>query len=224
VAGKGKIENEIPNGGEVNYTADFLPNGDFETVQVSNVETSEKGCIGPQNKKDITIESLPKPEILTEDGPIRWNGLVQVFQAKGRQGSRFEWEAENGELTSNQGLATASISWFADRLTYSLQVKEITRLGCEGLSEKRIPEVDKTVFIPNLLTPNGDGKNDVLKIENLQFYPENELEIFDRWGKRIYHSRPYNQNWPVEKMRSGLYYISISTGSVVGRGWLWISE
>lgn len=223
-AGKGKIENEIPSGGEVNYTADFVPNGEFESVQISNVETSEKGCLGPENQKTITIESNPKPEILTKDGPIRWNGLVQEFQAKGRQGSQFEWEVENGILLSSQGNSTASVSWLADQLTYSLQVKETTRLGCEGMGEKRIPEVDKTLFIPNLITANGDGKNDVFKIENLQFYPENELEIFDRWGKRIYRSSPYGQDWPKEKIRSGNYFFTLKSKEGIQKGWIWVLE
>jgi len=40
--------------------------------------------------------------------------------------------------------------------------------------------------IPNTITPNGDGQNDVWVIEQLKNYPAAEVEIYDRWGRLIY--------------------------------------
>lgn len=40
--------------------------------------------------------------------------------------------------------------------------------------------------IPNTITPNGDGQNDVWIIEQLKNYPAAEVEIYDRWGRLIY--------------------------------------
>lgn len=48
--------------------------------------------------------------------------------------------------------------------------------------------------IPNVLTPNGDGINDVLIIENLDISLENKLLIYDRWGKRVYQKTNYNND------------------------------
>lgn len=41
------------------------------------------------------------------------------------------------------------------------------------------------IFIYNYLTPNGDSHNDVWIIDNIQFWPENEILLFNRWGDKI---------------------------------------
>ncbi len=38
-------------------------------------------------------------------------------------------------------------------------------------------------LIPNFISPNGDGKNDVWKIRGIESFPSAELQIFDRYGK-----------------------------------------
>ncbi|MDR9449341.1 MAG: gliding motility-associated C-terminal domain-containing protein, partial [Psychroflexus sp.] len=45
--------------------------------------------------------------------------------------------------------------------------------------------------IPNLFTPNNDGRSDVFRIDGLEDFPNFELTIFDRWGGEIYN---YNNN------------------------------
>ena len=55
-------------------------------------------------------------------------------------------------------------------------------------------------FIPelypyNVITPNGDGKNDSFHIDNIEHYPNAELTIFNRWGKKVYQTRNYANNW-----------------------------
>ena len=56
----------------------------------------------------------------------------------------------------------------------------------------------------NLLTPNGDGDNDVFVIRNIELYPENYLEIYNRWGVKVYDVSGYGQN--------GRYFIGESDG------------
>jgi len=43
-----------------------------------------------------------------------------------------------------------------------------------------------------VITPNDDGINDMWIINNIQFYPDNEVYIFDRWGQRVYHKSEYD--------------------------------
>lgn len=45
--------------------------------------------------------------------------------------------------------------------------------------------------VANLFSPNADGKSDVFKIPNLLEFPNFKIEIFDRWGSKIYS---YNNN------------------------------
>jgi gliding motility-associated-like protein len=47
----------------------------------------------------------------------------------------------------------------------------------------------------NIITPNRDGKNDVLVIDNVQLYPGNTLTIFNRWGREVYKTTNYQNNW-----------------------------
>ena len=47
----------------------------------------------------------------------------------------------------------------------------------------------------NIITPNHDGKNDVLVIDNIQLYPGNSLAIFNRWGREVYKTTNYQNNW-----------------------------
>jgi gliding motility-associated-like protein/uncharacterized repeat protein (TIGR01451 family) len=63
------------------------------------------------------------------------------------------------------------------------------------------------IKVPNVITPNGDGKNDVLKIEGIELYKENTLAIFNRWGNEVYRSAGnYQNNWSGEGLSEGTYY------------------
>ena len=55
--------------------------------------------------------------------------------------------------------------------------------------------------IPNLFSPNNDGRSDVFRIDGLEDFPNFELTIFDRWGGEIYdysnngNLEPYMVGW-----------------------------
>jgi len=52
--------------------------------------------------------------------------------------------------------------------------------------------VEDELFIPNIITPNGDNNNDFLVIGNINPNRDNVLKIYDRWGKKIYEKKNYN--------------------------------
>ncbi|WP_254560307.1 T9SS type B sorting domain-containing protein [Dyadobacter diqingensis] len=72
----------------------------------------------------------------------------------------------------------------------------------------------KTVIdLPNVITPNGDNKNDCLIFSELptgscadQF---KDITIFNRWGKQIYYSRNKYQNWCPDSISAGYYFYVI---------------
>ncbi|MBK7762187.1 MAG: CotH kinase family protein [Bacteroidetes bacterium] len=55
--------------------------------------------------------------------------------------------------------------------------------------------VKPSVFIPNVFSPNGDGKNDVFTIRVGKDIIGMEMSIFDRWGKEVYHTNNVNAGW-----------------------------
>lgn len=69
-------------------------------------------------------------------------------------------------------------------------------------------------FIPNAFTPNGDNKNDKLVIIGLYQFDRVELEVIDRFGRRIYYSSDYKNDWDGRSnldgriVEEGTYYVS----------------
>ncbi|HIO97282.1 MAG TPA: gliding motility-associated C-terminal domain-containing protein, partial [Leucothrix sp.] len=74
------------------------------------------------------------------------------------------------------------------------------------------------VKVPNIITPNGDGANDFFKIVIMDdngkpsdegFYlsfPNSTLLIYNRWGKKIYESNNYQNDWNGNGAADGVYY------------------
>ncbi|BDB53823.1 hypothetical protein GENT5_01280 [Flavobacterium ammoniigenes] len=48
------------------------------------------------------------------------------------------------------------------------------------------------VKIWNAVSPNGDGKNDIFFLEGIDCYPNNTVEIFNRWGVRVFEATGYD--------------------------------
>jgi gliding motility-associated-like protein len=73
--------------------------------------------------------------------------------------------------------------------TYAVDVRD--KYGCFH-TESFVINVD--IFIPNIITPNGDGINDYFEITGL---PENsDLRIFDKSGNLLFIASPYiNNSW-----------------------------
>lgn len=84
---------------------------------------------------------------------------------------------------------------------------------------------DTTIKTYHLVTPNNDGLNDVLFIENIHKYPNAEVTIFNRWGKQIFSKKSYNNasiSWPGqnENIPSGTYYYTVTDGKILLlKGW-----
>ncbi len=60
------------------------------------------------------------------------------------------------------------------------------------------PECDpvaSAINVYNILTPNGDGDNDVWYIGGIERYPDNEVQIYDKWGDLVYERRGYDNSW-----------------------------
>ena len=69
-------------------------------------------------------------------------------------------------------------------------------------------------LIPNAISPNGDGKNDVWKLEFVSLlYPEARVEIYNRWGQQLFSSQGYSSPWDGtynnELVPDGTYYYVI---------------
>jgi len=65
-------------------------------------------------------------------------------------------------------------------------------------------------FISNALTPNEDGINDALYVENIEIYIENDIKIFNEYGQEVYKAAPYKNDWKGtyngSRLPDGTYY------------------
>jgi gliding motility-associated-like protein len=75
--------------------------------------------------------------------------------------------------------------------------------------------------VPNAITPNQDGKNDYFVIKGITGN-DNTLVITDSFGKAIYETKNYQNNWPEQsnksKLPKGTYYYFYNSGSTSVNG------
>lgn len=71
------------------------------------------------------------------------------------------------------------------------------------------------------ISPNGDGHADFLELDAVSISPHNQLSIFNRWGRKVYEKKNYENNFEgtanvssvyesSEKLPSGVYFYIIS--------------
>lgn len=80
------------------------------------------------------------------------------------------------------------------------------------------------LFIPNVITPNGDGKNDLFAVIGLDRYPGSTLRVFNRWGSEVYQSEDYRNDWGGSGLNAGTYYYVLTANTPGGKqtfkGWV----
>ena len=66
-------------------------------------------------------------------------------------------------------------------------------------------------FVPNIITPNDDGINDVFFIVGLNLFDRVELKILTRLGEFVYESENYKNDWlPDQNVKEGTYFYSLN--------------
>jgi len=65
---------------------------------------------------------------------------------------------------------------------------------CKALDSIFIRVIDEQVYIPNVISANGDGLNDYLELFGSKDITQAKLKIFDRWGELIFSSDNYPVN------------------------------
>jgi gliding motility-associated-like protein len=72
----------------------------------------------------------------------------------------------------------------------------------------------KPVSVPNSFSPNGDGINDQWVIPNLAEYPNMNVEVYNRYGQKVFQSvgygRPWDGTYNGQPLPFGTYYYIIN--------------
>ena len=103
-------------------------------------------------------------------------------------------------------------------ITHTFRIKAI----CSTIAGSTIPLVsfsnsvseqkEDPLISYDVITPNGDTKNEAFVIENLLNYPKKQLIVYNRWGKRVFQSDDYRNNWRPDDLPDGLYYYTVKYG------------
>ncbi len=74
----------------------------------------------------------------------------------------------------------------------------------------------------NILTPDGDGRNDAFVVENLVRYPGTGLRVYNRWGGEVFRADDYRNDWRAEGLAAGLYYWRLTAPGApqLYKGWV----
>ncbi len=125
-------------------------------------------------------------------------GQFRHYYVDYNPGSTYKWWID-GILQEGYSTNEFFFTWNTSK-TYLLEVQEQSADGCEGevRSENIIVAgpIQNELIIPEAFSPNGDLINDLWKIGNIDFYPQAEITIYNRWGQLVWKSeRGYPQPW-----------------------------
>ena len=68
--------------------------------------------------------------------------------------------------------------------------------------------------LPNVITPNGDMYNEYFTIDS-ETIKNIKLQIVNRWGKQVYYSNSYKNNWNGGDLSSGVYFYTVSGSCIM---------
>ncbi|MFH0894795.1 MAG: PKD domain-containing protein [Bacteroidota bacterium] len=101
------------------------------------------------------------------------------------------WIISDGTYSSDQTFAHT----FQDTGIFVVTLIVTNQYGCvDTVRDVVWVRSDYTLYVPNCFTPDIDGINDVFMAYG-QGILDFELDIFDRWGEQVFHSKDINHGW-----------------------------
>lgn len=164
----------------------LVPPSSGPSVYTLQVNTSVPGCFDTDT---IAINILPLPTI--DAGPDFMIPLYSTVTIGGNPTAfnnvTVSW-LPAGSL-NDPDLQNPVASNTLD-VTYTVTVTDnIT--GCVA-SDIAMVQIYPAIIISNGFSPNADGKNDRWIIDYIDQFPDNTVEIFNRWGEPLFYSKGYN--------------------------------
>ena len=132
--------------------------------------------------------------------PVISPGESTVLSATG--GVSYYWFADAPSYYSNQQSSSTEALPSVDTITYFIQVEDLN--GCEDTASVQVfvIEQDSAIIysttygnIQNVITPNGDGRNDVLDLSGITAGDDCEFTVYTRWGTPVFNQEVYNNAW-----------------------------
>lgn len=108
----------------------------------------------------------------------------------------------NSETSSSTGTNTPTNSLTeSDTTSTETTSTTVDESNPEEAAVRFETEVRERLKIPTAFSPDNDGVNDEWVIEGIEAYPSNRLEIWNRWGLKVFESVKYQNNWRGDNTR-----------------------
>lgn len=168
--------------GDSTFTT-LIDSSQLVTLTITDTTT---GCV---NSTTVNVIELPSPTAYA--GLDTTINLGENYQFFGTGGGTYLWSPgiTLSDSTSSSPTASPLVT-----TTYYMTVTNSS--GCTDTDTVTITVEDViNLVITNLITPNGDGFNDTWYIQNIELFPDNRIEIFNRNGQVIFTQDAYDNTW-----------------------------
>ncbi|HEY8954203.1 gliding motility-associated C-terminal domain-containing protein, partial [Chitinophaga sp.] len=188
-----------------------------------NGGTANGGTDTLRRSFNMEVATLGAITISSDKGNNISKGDIVQLSATG--GTSYQWDNADGIISDRQ----SAVLKVRPMQNTTYRVTASNSAGCSNTADFTVTVMtDFKVDAVNLLTPNGDGKNDKWVIRNLDSYPNNEVKIFDRTGRLVYTRRNYSNDWDGtmngSPLAEGTYYyiLTIDGGAKTAKGYITI--
>ncbi|MCF8422927.1 MAG: gliding motility-associated C-terminal domain-containing protein [Bacteroidia bacterium] len=143
----------------------------------------------PDNISQVTVSAFLPPYVdASADTTIDEGQTITLY---GIGATTFWWQPDYN--IKYRGTSNADV-WPISSTTYTLTTQD--QHGCYANDIVTVNvRSGELLFFYSAFTPNNDGDNDFFYIGNLNKYPENNLKIYNRYGKLIYNISNYDNSW-----------------------------
>jgi hypothetical protein len=222
------------NGGlPAGYVYQWSPSGFLSCTECPNPIASPEETslfIGKARHEASGCEALDTFQIKVEPLPIAqfdystredYTSFDISFKNQSQFADQFLWNFGDGSSSQEENPFHAyPIRFDLDSVEYPIVFQAISSAGCADTSFAKV-KISNPLFIPNLLTANGDNQNDAFFVKGIKSGIWN-FQVFNRWGKEIFQTGNYQLDWKAENQTPGVYFFKLSNppGDRVFTGWV----
>lgn len=172
------------------------------------VRFTYKTAEGCTSYREQTVTVYPAPIVNAGPDKAVLEGGTAVLNGSG-SGNNLQFLWTPPTALNNPALAQPVVMPSAD-MTYTLTATSAD--GCTATDQVFV-KVLKTPNIPNAFSPNGDGVHDKWEILYLDSYPGATVDVFNRYGQKVFESKGYARPWDGtlngKELPIGTYYYLI---------------
>jgi gliding motility-associated-like protein len=159
------------------------------SVTVSNTacQTSNIDTVKVHNAPDASFSATSATGVLCLGDSVR-------LAAKDNDGLySYEWSPERFFNHENNFAPVVNAYIMSNQ---EITLKITTPWGCEAMGTKFLdPQSCCVVSVPNVFSPNGDGKNDIFKPITVGTHSMKQFTIVNRWGQKVFETQNEYVGW-----------------------------